>query len=82
MWTLKFFNALIISLGILFFFFAAKRFTNNKRVALISTAVLAFIPSFLSHFIWAHALIPILAIVALYCFERIRKDWKWMFPET
>ena len=80
MWTLKFFNALIISLGILFFYFAMKRFTGKKWIALSSTFVLAFIPSYLSHFIWAHALVPTLFLVALYCLERLRKDWKWIIP--
>lgn len=82
MWTLKFFNALIISLGILFFYFAIKRFTGKKWIALSSTFVLAFIPSYLSHFIWAHALVPTLFLVALYCLERLRKDWKWIIPSA
>ena len=82
MWTLKFFNALIISLGVLFFYFAMKRFTKKKWIALSSTFVLAFIPSYLSHFIWAHALVPTLFLVALYCLERLRKDWKWIVPSV
>ncbi len=76
-WTLKFFNALIISLSIIFFYFFVKEFTKNKDKALIATFVLTVIPSYLSHFIWAHSLIPLLFFVAFYCLERIELDQRW-----
>ncbi len=76
-WTLKFFNALIISLGILFFYFFAKEFIKDQNKALFATFALAAIPSYLSHFIWAHALIPTLFFPALYCFEKIKESNKW-----
>lgn len=78
-WTLKFFNALIISLGIIFFYFFAKIFTGNKNIALFSTFVLAAIPSFFTHFIWAHSLAIILFFPAMYCLEMIKNDKKWMY---
>ncbi|MBU0628863.1 MAG: hypothetical protein KKC75_06755 [Nanoarchaeota archaeon] len=79
MWTMKFFNALIISLSILFFYFFVKEFTSSKGKALFSTFVLAMIPCYMSHFIWAISLIVPLFFVAMYCLERIKYDKKWFF---
>ena len=50
-WTLKFFNTVIIVLGIAFFYFFARSFLNNANKALFATFVLFAIPSYLSHFI-------------------------------
>lgn len=80
MWTLKLFNGLIISLGIVFFYFFAKSFTGDKNKALFSTFVLAAIPSFLTHFIWAHSLVIILFFPAMYCLEKISLDKLWKYP--
>lgn len=79
-WTLKFFNVLIISLGIIFFYFFAKIFIGDQKKALFSTLVLAAIPCYLSHFIWAHSLVITLFFPAMYCLERIKYDKKWMIP--
>jgi hypothetical protein len=79
-WTLKFFNALIISLSVLFFYFFAKEFTGSISKALFATFILAAIPCYLSHFIWAHALSMVLFFPAMYCLEMIRHDRKWIFP--
>jgi hypothetical protein len=79
MWTMKFFNALIISLGIIFFYFFLKHFTGNSSKALFSTFALTMIPCYLSHFIWAHSLIPTLFFVAVYCLEQIKHSKKWFF---
>ncbi|MBR9699263.1 hypothetical protein GOV09_02310 [Candidatus Woesearchaeota archaeon] len=79
MWTLKFFNALFISLGILFFYFFAKHFLQSSK-ALYATIALAMVPSYLSHFIWAHSLVTTLFIVSLYCLVQIEKDKRWMYP--
>ena len=76
-WTLKFFNALIISLSIIFFYFFAREFTNSSKKALFSTFALFAIPAFLSHFIWALALTVPLYFVSFYCIERIKHDKKW-----
>lgn len=77
MWTVKFFNALIISLGIIFFYFFAKRLMNNSTKALFATFVLTAIPCYLSHFIWAHALIPTLLFPFIYCIDMIRDDKRY-----
>jgi hypothetical protein len=80
MWTLKFFNGLIIALGIVFFYFFSMVFMGNKKLALFSTFVLAMLPSFLTHFIWAHSLVIILFFPAMYCLEKIKQDRLWMCP--
>lgn len=79
-WTIKFFNALIISLSILFFFIFVKHFSKNQDIALISTLILAMVPAYVSHFIWAHSLMPILLFISFICLEMIEKQGnKWMF---
>lgn len=76
-WTLKFFNALIVSLSIIFFYFFVNEFSGNKNKALFATFALASIPAFLSHFIWAIALSVPLYFVSFYAVERIKHDKKW-----
>lgn len=78
-WTMKFFNALIISLSIIFFYFFVKEFVGSKKKALFSTFALAMIPCFLSHFIWAIALTIPLYFVAFYCIGKIENNRKWVF---
>lgn len=79
-WTLKFGNALILALGSLFFYSFAKEFTGNRQQALFSTFVLVSLPSFFTHFIWAHTLVVVLVFPALYCLEKIKDDSKWAYP--
>lgn len=76
-WTLKFFNALIVSLSIIFFYFFAKVFTNSSKKAFFSTFALFAVPAFLSHFIWAIALTMPLFFVSFYAIEKIKDDKKW-----
>ena len=78
-WTLKFFNALLVSLSIPFFYFFVKKFTNNKKIALFSSFVLFTIPSFESHFIFAQQLAALLFFPAFYALESIKDDKKWAF---
>ena len=80
MWTMKFFNAFLISLGILFFYFFTKNFMNSSNKALIATIILAMVPSYLSHFIWAHSLVITIFIIALYCFVMIDRNKNWIYP--
>ncbi|MBI2559332.1 glycosyltransferase family 39 protein [Candidatus Woesearchaeota archaeon] len=76
-WTLKFFNALLVSLSIIFFYFFVKEFTQNKNKALLASFALASIPAFMSHFIWSISLTVPLYFVAFYALERIKYDKKW-----
>ncbi len=78
-WTLKFFNALFISLGIVFFYFFVKHLTNNSKKALFSTFVLAAIPAYFTHFIWAHSLVVPVFFVVMYCLEQFKEDKKWAY---
>lgn len=78
-WTLKFFNALIISLSIVFFYLFVKEFTDNSTAALFSTMTLAMVPAYMSHFIWAHAFIPGFIFLSFLFLERIKYDRRWMF---
>ncbi len=82
MWTMKFFNALIISLSIIFFYFFVKNFTKSKDKALFATIILAMVPCYLSHFIWAHSLVITLFIVALYCLVMIPHEKNWVYPTS
>lgn len=77
-WTLKFFNALIISLGFIFFFLLAKEISNSNK-ALLATFILACLPAYLSHFIWAHALTITLFFPTMYAFIKIKEDKRWAF---
>ncbi|MCK5260228.1 MAG: hypothetical protein KAJ70_04120 [Candidatus Omnitrophica bacterium] len=74
-WTLKFFNSLIVALGIVFFYFFAVRFMKSRKKALAATFVLTMLPCFMSHFIWAQTLALVLFFPAFYCFERDGKWW-------
>ncbi|MFH1511078.1 MAG: DUF6541 family protein [Candidatus Woesearchaeota archaeon] len=76
-WTLKFFNSLIISLALLFFYFFAKEFMGDNNKALFSTLVLAAVPCFVSHFIYSQALAITLFLPAFYCLERTKHDRWW-----
>lgn len=78
-WTLKFFNALIISLGFIFFYLFSKKLIGHQNKALFATFVLAVVPSYLSHFIWAHSLVVTIFFPAMYAFISIEEDKKWSF---
>jgi len=81
-WTLKFFNGLIICLGILFFYYFVKEFTGDRNKALLATCFLAMIPCYLSHFIWAHSLAVSLFFPALYCALKTKDDKFFILPAT
>ncbi len=76
-WTLKFFNALLISLSIIFFFFFAKEFLGSRAKALFATFVLASVPAYLSHFIWAPVLAMAVFSQSMYALEMIKHDKRW-----
>ncbi|MBI2140912.1 glycosyltransferase family 39 protein [Candidatus Woesearchaeota archaeon] len=76
-WTLKFFNALFISLSIMFFYFFTKEFFGNRNKALFAAFVLASVPAYLSHFIWAPALAMAVFSQAMYSLEMLKHDRKW-----
>ncbi|MDP7115533.1 MAG: hypothetical protein QF632_04075 [Candidatus Woesearchaeota archaeon] len=77
MFTLKFFNSLLLALGTLFFYYFARVFTKSSKKALIAAFCLAMVPAFLSHFIWALGMSVILYFVAFYATEKIGDDTRW-----
>jgi hypothetical protein len=82
-WVVKFFNALLLSLGILFFYFFTKTFFKDSLKALFATFVLTMIPSYMSHFIWAHTLVVLLLFPLLYALTKINEDKKyWIAAAT
>jgi hypothetical protein len=76
-WTLKFFNALIISLSIIFFYFFVSEISGSRGKALFAAFCLASIPCYLSHFIWALALTASILFAVFYAVERIKYDNRW-----
>lgn len=76
-WTLKFFNALIVSLSVIFFYFFIKEFSGSRNKALFATFALFSIPAFMSHFIWAISISIPLYFIVFYALERIKHDRKW-----
>jgi hypothetical protein len=65
-WTLKFFNALFLSLGICIFYVFIKEFTKSTTTAVLATGVVVSLPAYLSHFIFAHSLGTSLFGIGLY----------------
>ncbi len=76
-WTLKFFNALIVSLSVIFFYFFVKELSGSRGKALFASFALFSIPSFLSHFIWAISISVPLYFIVFYALEKIKYDKKW-----
>jgi hypothetical protein len=66
---LKGMNAVLVSLGIPFFYLFSRKWFGPK-IGLWSTFIVAILPSFMSHFIWAQTLAMILVFPALYFLER------------
>ena len=65
-WTLKFFNALIISLGIFFIFFAVKKITESSAKGAMAAFLLLAINSYVSHFIFAASYATTMILPAIY----------------
>jgi len=81
-WTLKFSTSILAASSIVFCYFFVKRFTKNKNIALAASFILAVIPPYLSHAIWAHAYGITIMFPALYALERISEDRKWAILST
>lgn len=78
--TLKFYNAFLIGLGLIFAYYFFLELTKNKKTALLGTFFLFVIPCFMSHFIWAQTLALILMFVAFHGYEKSieTKERKWL----
>jgi|GEM_PF-1119160 len=76
-WSLKYFNSLIIALGVVFFYILVKKFSGNSVLAMYSTVFLAVSHHYSSHFIWAQALNVALFYPAFYALESIKENRNW-----
>ncbi len=79
-WTLKFFNALFVSLSTLFAYFFFKRLTKHNWIGVLGALAITALPSFSSHFIFAQSYAMTIIFVALYCAVRLRDDKRWFIP--
>jgi hypothetical protein len=79
-WVIKFFNGLMIALSVVFFFFFAREFFGSRAKALFATFIIAAVPAYLSHFIWAPALAMVVFFPSLYALEMIKQDRNWLVP--
>ncbi len=79
-WVLKFFNSLLIALSYLFFYCFAAHFFSDSKKGFLATLILAAVPAYLSHFIWAIALSLPLYFVSFFALEKMRKDHGWFVP--
>jgi hypothetical protein len=77
-WTLKFFNSLIVSLTYVFAFYFVKMMTGDGKTAFYSTLVLAILPPFGSHSIWAHTMSAALLFPVFYAVDRVRQGRGWL----
>ena len=79
-WNMKFFNALVISFGVVFFYFFVRRFTSDEELALAAAFFLFAVPAWVSHFVFSLAYNMTIFLVALYVFAMIVRDeektWK------
>ncbi len=74
MWTLKYFNALLLALSILFFGIMAYAFTKSYAKSLFATFLLVAIPCYLGHFIWSETLAIVVFFPAFYCVHQLREQ--------
>ncbi len=79
-WVLKFFNVLLITLGLPFIYIWLRRFTQSDNTALTGTFLFAVLPCFMNHFIWAQTLALVLWFPALYSIEKMKngEKKKWL----
>ena len=77
--TLKFFNVLVVTLGLLFFYLFASEFFSNKAKGLAATFIAAILPSFMSHFIWSQTLALVLFFPAFYAVIKAKNSKAWLY---
>jgi len=75
--TLKVFNTLIVSLGVVYFYLMVKQWTKRPVAALWMTGILWVLPCFMSHFIWSQSLLVVLMLLAFWALERARGEPRW-----
>jgi len=78
--TLKFYNALLCGLSLVFAFYAITELTKDRRIGLFSAFFLLVLPSFMGHFIWAQTLAMLLLFVSFYGLEKSFSDKRFIVP--
>jgi hypothetical protein len=77
-WTAKFFTSLLVSLSLLFFYCLANKLLTNKTAALLSTAALASMPAWLTHYLYPLNFNMALLPLFIYSLEKTSKNRKWI----
>jgi hypothetical protein len=75
--TLRLFNALLVSLGILYFYLMMRQWTGKAALSIWMTGAIWVMPCFMSRFIWAQSMSLVLFFPAFYAFERSRERASW-----
>ena len=70
-WTMKFFNALIVSFGVLFMYFFARRFSGDEDVAVLAGFFLFAVPAWVSHFVFSLHFNMTIFVVLLYVLAQL-----------
>ncbi|MFH1790693.1 MAG: hypothetical protein ABH885_01750 [Candidatus Omnitrophota bacterium] len=76
-WTMKFYNALFVSLSLPFFYFMMARMVKRREAAMLSTALLFSIPAWLTHFIFPFNLTMTLFPLLFYYVARAGLNGRW-----
>ncbi|MFW6231335.1 MAG: hypothetical protein ACOC32_04925, partial [Nanoarchaeota archaeon] len=78
-WTMKFFNALVISFSILFMYVFVRRVSERDDAAFWATFSLFAVPAWVSHFIFSLNFNMALMPVFLYTLFSIAKSKRWAY---
>jgi len=70
-WTMKFFSAFVISFGVLFMYYFARRFSRNEEIAVLSGVFLFAVPAWVSHFVFSLHFNMTIFVVLLYVLAQL-----------
>ncbi len=79
-WTLKFFNALLCGLAVVFAYLAARAYLGGDQKGALVAIILAVLPSFMSHFIWSQTIAVTVFPIALFAAVKALDDKSWRIP--
>jgi len=70
-WTMKFFSCLVISFGVPFMYYFARRFSRNEEVAVLAAFFLFAVPAWVTHFIFSLHYNMTIFLVLLYVLAQL-----------
>ncbi len=76
-WTMKFFNAIIVSLSYPMFYYLSKKLVPGKWPSIIGTAALLSMPAWLTHFIFPFSLSMTSIPIFFYALIKSEENNKW-----